>query len=66
MSIIIGLDFGDTHSHTCVIRGMDDVTKLGGEPLRLEPPEYPFGIPSVYFYANRHGKSETYVGYKAV
>ena len=64
--MVIGLDFGNYNSVPYVIQGMDDTTKLGGEPHRLVPPEYPYGIPSVYFYTNQHGKDETYVGYEAV
>ena len=59
MEPIIGLDFGNFNSFPCYIQDFDPGTRMGGIvhdllPLKLNAGA---GIPSVYFYSQRLGRS---------
>ena len=49
---IIGFDFGNCNSFLCIIKNLDEKTKLGGTVFDLLPQDCIDGIPSVYFYSN--------------
>lgn len=49
---IIGLDFGNSFSFPCYIPELDlSVSRLGGRPVDLLPPNMHYGYPSVFFYS---------------
>ena len=58
MSVIIGLDFGNTRSFTSFVQGNDPVTRLGGVCRDLLPEQQASGggIPSVFFYSQKRGE----------
>lgn len=52
MDCIIGMDFGNSFSFPCYIPELDlSVSRLGGHPVDLIPPEMHYGYPSVFFYS---------------
>lgn len=57
MEPIIGLDFGNFNSFPCYIQDFDPETRIGGTVHDLLPPKSSAGIPSVYFYSKRLGRS---------
>lgn len=57
MEPIIGLDFGNFNSFPCFIQDFDPGTRMGGIVHDLLPQKSVDGIPSVYFYSKRLGRS---------
>lgn len=54
MSVIIGLDFGNSYSFPCFIRNFTSKgDRLGGTPVDLIPAEQHYGYPSVFFYSQQ-------------
>lgn len=57
MEPIIGLDFGNFNSFPCYIQDFDPMTRMGGIVHDLLPQKSVDGIPSVYFYSKRLGRT---------
>ena len=57
MEPVIGLDFGNFNSFPCFIQDFDPGTRMGGIVYDLLPAKSVDGIPSVYFYSKRIGKT---------
>lgn len=55
MEHIIGMDFGNFNTYTCIIEDIDPGTHMGGMVRDLLPQRYVDGIPSVYFYSKKMG-----------
>lgn len=57
MEPVIGLDFGNFNSFPCFIQDFDSRTRMGGIVHDLLPQKSVDGIPSVFFYSKRLGRT---------
>lgn len=57
MEPVIGLDFGNFNTFPCYIQDFNSGTHMGGMVHDLLPQKYVDGIPSVYFYSKRLGRT---------